>query len=109
MVDQTGRESDKFMLRLPDGLRDQIKNVAEENKRSMNAEIVLAIEDYITTRELYQARGESDPIERERLLFEKEDTLLERMNELQLRLDRAWAVQNDAMAKEEKANSSKKK
>ena len=31
---------DKFMLRLPEGLRDRIKEAAERNFRSMNAEIV---------------------------------------------------------------------
>lgn len=35
-----GRDSDKFVLRLPDGMRSLIKEVAEENGRSMNAEIV---------------------------------------------------------------------
>lgn len=36
----TNRESDRFMLRLPDGMRDRIKAAAEANNRSMNAEIV---------------------------------------------------------------------
>lgn len=40
----TGRESDKFMLRLPDGMRERIKTVANENGRSMNAEIVHTLE-----------------------------------------------------------------
>jgi hypothetical protein len=40
MVKMAGRESDKFMLRLPDGLRDAIKAAAEHNSRSMNSEIV---------------------------------------------------------------------
>jgi plasmid stability protein len=44
VADQTGRESDKFMLRLPDGMRDRIKAVAAENGRSMNAEIVATLE-----------------------------------------------------------------
>lgn len=35
---------DQFMLRLPDGLRARIKEVAEKNRRSMNAEIVLQLE-----------------------------------------------------------------
>lgn len=35
---------DKFMLRLPDGMRDQIKAAAKENGRSMNAEIVQRLE-----------------------------------------------------------------
>ncbi len=40
----TTRESDKFMLRLPDGMRERIKAAAEANNRSMNAEIVKALE-----------------------------------------------------------------
>lgn len=40
----TGRESDKFMLRLPDGMRERIAKVAKANNRSMNAEIVYVLE-----------------------------------------------------------------
>ncbi|QOD84862.1 Arc family DNA-binding protein [Chromobacterium haemolyticum] len=35
-----GRDSDKFMLRLPDGMRSRIAKAAKTNGRSMNAEIV---------------------------------------------------------------------
>ena len=35
---------DKFVLRLPDGMRDRIKRAAEANNRSMNAEIVATLE-----------------------------------------------------------------
>ena len=35
---------DRFMLRLPDGLRDQVAKLAKNNKRSMNAEIIAALE-----------------------------------------------------------------
>lgn len=34
------RDSDKFQLRLPGGMRQKISEVARENGRSMNAEIV---------------------------------------------------------------------
>ncbi|MBA4774327.1 MAG: Arc family DNA-binding protein [Rhizobiales bacterium] len=37
-------EQDKFMLRLPEGMRDRIKLQAERNNRSMNAEIVATLE-----------------------------------------------------------------
>ncbi|NSZ82927.1 Arc family DNA-binding protein [Agrobacterium tumefaciens] len=37
------RESDKFMLRLPDGMRDRVKAEADQNFRSMNAEIVFQL------------------------------------------------------------------
>lgn len=36
----TGRESDKFMLRLPEGMRDKIAEAAKANGRSMNSEII---------------------------------------------------------------------
>jgi hypothetical protein len=43
MAKPTNRDSDKFMLRLPDGMRDRIKEEADLAGRSMNAEIVLAL------------------------------------------------------------------
>jgi predicted HicB family RNase H-like nuclease len=36
--------ADKFMLRLPDGWRDLIKEHAARNRRSMNSEIVARLE-----------------------------------------------------------------
>lgn len=44
MSPPTTRESDKFIVRLPDGMRDRIKAAAEANNRSMNAEIVARLE-----------------------------------------------------------------
>lgn len=44
MVGPTGRESDKFMLRLPEGMRDRIRAEGDKNGRSMNAEIVQVLE-----------------------------------------------------------------
>ena len=41
---KVGRGSDQFMLRLPDGMRDRIKTAAEKSGRSMNAEIIHALE-----------------------------------------------------------------
>lgn len=40
MSEKPVREHDKFMLRLPDGVREMLKMQADHNKRSMNAEIV---------------------------------------------------------------------
>lgn len=47
----TSRESDKFMLRLPDGMRAQIADAAKSNKRSMNAEVVARIQESFEQRE----------------------------------------------------------
>lgn len=41
---QNRQLDDKYMLRLPDGWRDTIKNEAKKAHRSMNAEIIAAIE-----------------------------------------------------------------
>ncbi|MGE8145595.1 Arc family DNA-binding protein [Pseudomonas frederiksbergensis] len=35
---------DRFVLRLPDGLRLKLKRIAKENRRSLNGEIVARIE-----------------------------------------------------------------
>jgi len=55
-VGKPGRGSDQFPLRLPDGLRDQIKERAEANGRSMNAEIVAAIEGALDQPDLNAAQ-----------------------------------------------------
>lgn len=38
------RGSEQFVLRMPDGMRDQIKRAADHNGRSMNSEIVARLE-----------------------------------------------------------------
>lgn len=44
MGDPPSQSQDKFIVRLPDGMRDRIKAEAEANNRSMNAEIVARLE-----------------------------------------------------------------
>lgn len=39
-----GRGAEQYTVRMPDGLRDRIKAAADVNNRSMNAEIVSALE-----------------------------------------------------------------
>lgn len=75
MAAKTGRGSDQFVLRLPDGMRDRIKAAAERNNRSMNAEIVATLEekypkpnlDYILGP-LADAYADASPDERRRIL-----------------------------------------
>lgn len=51
---KTTRESDKFMLRFPQGMRDRIADVAKAAGRSMNAEIVARLEStFASQRELF--------------------------------------------------------
>jgi plasmid stability protein len=42
-VKRAGRDSDQFMVRLPDGMRKALTELAARNGRSMNAEIVHAL------------------------------------------------------------------
>lgn len=45
MSDQSpSRLLDKIIIRLPDGLRDRIKRVADYHNRSVNAELLLLLE-----------------------------------------------------------------
>ncbi|MGY6697874.1 MAG: Arc family DNA-binding protein [Roseinatronobacter sp.] len=44
MQDSPSQSQDKFIIRLPDGMRDRIKSAADSNNRSMNAEIVATLE-----------------------------------------------------------------
>lgn len=50
MSDRSPQNQDKFVVRLPDGMRDRIKAAAEANNRSMNAEIVATLEDKYPVR-----------------------------------------------------------
>jgi hypothetical protein len=43
---KTGRGSEQFQLRMPDGMREQLAEVAEREGRSMNAVIVTALALY---------------------------------------------------------------
>jgi len=38
---------EKFVIRLPMGLRDQIRQLSEHNRRSMNSEIIMVLENHI--------------------------------------------------------------
>ncbi|NTG12337.1 Arc family DNA-binding protein [Agrobacterium rhizogenes] len=49
MNGKVGRSSDQFSLRLPDGMRDRIKDIAMQNHRSINSEIVTMLEKHIRT------------------------------------------------------------
>lgn len=51
MSEKQVRDYDKFMLRLPEGMRDAIADRAQSNGRSMNSEIVQIIEDALASNE----------------------------------------------------------
>lgn len=45
------RTADKFVVRLPEGMRDQIADRAEQDDRSMNAVFVQALKKYLNEAE----------------------------------------------------------
>ncbi len=45
MSDAPSQTQDKFIVRLPEGMRERIKRAAEANGRSMNAEVVATLEE----------------------------------------------------------------
>lgn len=46
MAEQSAsRMLDQFVVRLPEGMRNRLKKIAAENRRSMNSEIVVMLEN----------------------------------------------------------------
>lgn len=45
-------EADKFMIRLPEGMRGRLADAAKANNRSMNAEVVARLEKTLTEESL---------------------------------------------------------
>lgn len=48
------RAADKFVVRLPDGMRDQVAIAANADDRSMNSLIVKAIREYLDLHQRQQ-------------------------------------------------------
>ncbi|RFP87422.1 Arc family DNA-binding protein [Rhodobacteraceae bacterium 63075] len=46
MAEYPSSTQDKYIIRMPDGLRDRIREKADANRRSMNAEIVALLEEH---------------------------------------------------------------
>lgn len=58
MTRMDSRTADKFVVRLPDGLRDKIFNVAGDNQRSMNGEIVYRLEQSLRDDQVIATQAE---------------------------------------------------
>ena len=56
------RELDKFILRLPDGMRDLIAEEAKANNRSMNAEVVSRLQNSFEKGETGTGGGRPDAV-----------------------------------------------
>lgn len=64
--------AERFQIRMPDGLRDRIRKSAEANGRSMNTEIVAALEEKFPeedpTHEFMRLLRAMSPEDREKAL-----------------------------------------
>jgi len=56
------RQLNKFMVRFPPGMRDEIAQAAEENNRSMNAEVVARLERSLDVDRRLRGIAEEDPV-----------------------------------------------
>lgn len=52
MSEKPVKDYDKFVVRLPEGMRDAISDLAKRNGRSMNSQIVQILEDTLTAERL---------------------------------------------------------
>ncbi|NEH87748.1 Arc family DNA-binding protein [Rhizobium leguminosarum] len=98
MSDDPVREQDKFMLRLPAGLRERIKEAATRNGRSMNAEIVSTLEvayppktiDIENLTDFLSSLASEAPHE-ERLAY------IDQVNEAMAKMKEPWTVHVDPL------------
>lgn len=47
MFNGDSRTADKFVVRMPEGMRERIAEIAKGNHRSMNAEIIIGLEKLV--------------------------------------------------------------
>ena len=86
MSEAPAKKQDQFIVRLPDGMRNKVKKSAELNNRSMNAEIIAGLEDWLSRNdqnelEANNLRKAEDMIKTERIFIH------EWMQEIVHRLD----------------------
>ncbi|EIU4412555.1 TPA: Arc family DNA-binding protein [Pseudomonas aeruginosa] len=49
------RDMDKFVVRLPDGLRAEVEAEAKRDERSMNSVVIIALREYLHGQQQKQA------------------------------------------------------
>jgi hypothetical protein len=94
MAKSVDRASDKFVLRLPDGMRDFIAEIAERSGRSMNAEIISALASHIA----FFSPDKAVPAEMSEVMS---DAMVERIRRGQVQKSvREMGLKLEAIAKE---------
>ena len=82
-VSYSSRTADKFVVRLPDGMRNLIAEVARHQHRSMNSEIIARLENSLQQDRAFPQDLSLDPECSE--LSQHELELLQRFRQLQQR------------------------
>ncbi|MFS8040116.1 MULTISPECIES: Arc family DNA-binding protein [Xanthobacter] len=75
------RDQNKFVVRLPEGMRDRIAEAAKENNRSMNSEIITRLERSFTPSYTFEVKDTYTYSEVERL-FNGMNSRMERLEDL---------------------------
>lgn len=85
----TRRDSDKFVLRMPDGMRETIAELARASGRSMNAEIVYRLQKTFDD-EVAPTDSASRQYQRKQKYALQSDMPDEAMQELMARIQEVW-------------------
>lgn len=107
--DTPSRSLDKVIVRLPDGMRDRIREAAENNNRSMNAEIVARLDASLNPPPMGSLFGLSNTGNHDSLTKATQDFMIEfkkislrnEQNELATRLILEAAIANEGKVPEQ--------
>ena len=84
--DTPSRKLDQYIVRFPDGMRDQLKEAAKENNRSLNAEIIARLEAYEQTRIISERMDKAKNEQLDRMIH-KLDQLADMLEQVRKRAD----------------------
>jgi hypothetical protein len=91
MSEAPAKKQDQFIVRLPDGMRNKVKESAELNNRSMNAEIIAGLEDWLYRKDQDELEANNLRNAEDMIMVERID---ERVQEILRRLDQLERIKN---------------
>ncbi|MGH2342560.1 Arc family DNA-binding protein [Segnochrobactraceae bacterium EtOH-i3] len=106
--------AERFQVRMPDGLRDRIRDAAEHNGRSMNAEIVARLEESFTRGLMMSDEGVAESLAHIKHLIDYLDDRIQSglrdkaSSEEMLKLERALRKYDGAQSQSQKPDDTPK-
>ena len=76
------RTAEQFVIRFPDGMRERIAELAKENGRSMNAEIIARLEKSFTSELSSEIEKNEIKIKMLEIIDSKNQTILDLVQQL---------------------------